>query len=159
MFDSTGGGIHPSAIVGHPPEHREWTPDQPTHEVELGGGVRIHAYVTVDAGMNEPTRIGARSWLMKHVHVGHDAQIGEDCELSPGVIVGGHVVIGDGVRVGIGAMFRPGVKVGNGARIGCGAIVVTDVPAREVWVGNPARYLREVRPGIDTPDLQTLTGA
>lgn len=141
-FSSYGGGIHHSAIIGGQPESREWRPEHGDAGVELGEAVRIHAFCTVDAGLREPTRVGDRSWLLAHTHVGHDAQIGEDCELSTGTIVGGHVVIGDGVKVGVNACFRPFVRVGDGARIGCGAVVVRDVPAGEVWAGNPAKCIK-----------------
>jgi acetyltransferase-like isoleucine patch superfamily enzyme len=79
---------------------------------------------------------------MKHVHVGHDAWIGDEVEMAPGTVIGGHVKVGHRVRMGIGVMVRPGVTIGEGARLGCGAVVVTDVPPGEVWVGNPARCLR-----------------
>lgn len=139
-----GGGIDQTAIIGHAPESREWTPNRVTSEPVLGDGVRIEAYVTVDAGLTGygGTYIGHRTWLMKGCHVGHNACIGDDCELAPHCVVGGHVRIGNGVRVGIGAMFKPFVKVGDGARIGMGAVVISDVPAGEVWAGNPARPLR-----------------
>src|SRR5436309_763593 len=108
-----GGGRDQTAIIGHAPESREWHPGDPAYAPEIDDTARIEAFVTVDAGLWAPTRIGARTWLMKHVHVGHDATIGDDCELAPGVVVGGHVEIGDNVRVGIGALFRPFVKVGR----------------------------------------------
>lgn len=78
---------------------------------------------------------------MAHVHVGHDAHIGEDCELSPGVVIGGLVRIADRVKLGINACVRPEITVGDDARIGAGAVVVKDVPAGETWVGVPAAKL------------------
>jgi acetyltransferase-like isoleucine patch superfamily enzyme len=51
-----------------------------------------------------------------------------------------------GARVGAGAVHCPGVEIGEEAFVGAGAVVVGDVPARVVVVGNPARILREVPP-------------
>jgi acetyltransferase-like isoleucine patch superfamily enzyme len=51
-----------------------------------------------------------------------------------------------GARVGAGAVLCPGVEIGEEAFVGAGAVVVGDVPARVVVVGNPARILREVPP-------------
>jgi acyl-[acyl carrier protein]--UDP-N-acetylglucosamine O-acyltransferase len=130
------------ACIGRPPEHREHRHATfQGHYPKIAESAVLEAFVTVDAGVHEPTRVGARSWLMKGVHIGHDAQIGEDCELAPHCSVGGHVEIGNRVRVGQGALFKPFVKVGDGARIGMGAVVVKDVPAGETWIGNPARKL------------------
>jgi acetyltransferase-like isoleucine patch superfamily enzyme len=49
-----------------------------------------------------------------------------------------------GARVGGGAVLCPGVEIGAEAFVGAGAVVVHDVPARAVVVGNPARVLRDV---------------
>ena len=141
MFCSYGGGIHPTAIIGDPPEGREWTPDSPTFPPVIDATARIEGYVTVDAGYERPTRIGARSWCLKHSHIGHDALIGEDVEIAPGAVICGLCEIGDGVHIGVNASILPGRKVGAGAKIGAGAVVTHDVPAGEVWIGNPARRL------------------
>lgn len=141
MESTYGGRVHGFAIIGSAPESREWKPGDRVFYPELGEGVRVEAFVTVDSGLRRRTEIGARTWLMKHVHVGHDAIIEADCELAPGVVIGGHVEIGSGVRIGVGAVVRPFITIGDGARIGCGAVVVKHVPAGEVWAGNPARSL------------------
>ena len=49
-----------------------------------------------------------------------------------------------GARVGGGAILCPGVEIGEEAFVGAGAVVVRDVPARMVVVGNPARPIRDV---------------
>ncbi len=137
-------GIHPAAVIGEYPESRDWVGDRSGntgHPPHIDPTARVEAFCTVDAGIKSFTEIGARSWLMKGCHVGHDAIIGDDCELAPHCSVGGHVTIGNGVRVGQGALFKPYVTVGDGARIGMGAVVIRDVPAGEVWAGNPAHKL------------------
>ena len=49
-----------------------------------------------------------------------------------------------GARIGGAAVLCPGVEIGEEAYVGAGAVVVRDVPARAVVVGNPARLIREV---------------
>jgi acetyltransferase-like isoleucine patch superfamily enzyme len=49
-----------------------------------------------------------------------------------------------GARIGGGAILCPGVEIGEEAYVGAGTVVVKDVPARALVVGNPARVLREV---------------
>lgn len=136
-------GVSELALVGGPPEHRDYRdPNQAVWWQPLvKQSALLEAFVTVDCGTGRHTRVGARTWLMKHVHIGHDAIVGDDCELSPGAVVCGWAVLGDGVRMGVNSCVRPFVNVGAGARIGMGAVVVKDVPAGEVWVGNPARKL------------------
>lgn len=140
-FTSHGGGIHHSAIIGQAPEHRDLKLGHHCYPVEIHHTARIEALVTIDAGMYRPTHVGARSWFMKQTHAGHDVIVGEDCEIAPGSVLGGSVELGDGVKVGINATILPFVKIGAGARIGAGAVVTKNVPAGEVWAGNPARQL------------------
>ena len=136
-----GGGVDQTAVIGHAPEMRTWTPGMLAYAPVLGKDVRIEAHVSIDAGVERPTMISARTWLMKKVHIGHDAFVGEDCEIAPGVVVGGYCVIGDNVKIGINACVRPYISVGEGARIGAGAVVVKHVPPGVTVVGNPARML------------------
>ena len=49
-----------------------------------------------------------------------------------------------GARIGGGAILCPGIEVGEEAFVGAGAVVIKDVPAGAVVVGNPARRIRDV---------------
>lgn len=150
-----GGGTDQTAVIGHAPESRGWAPGDPTYAPLIDPRARIEAYATVDAGLTRPTYVMQGAWLMKHVHVGHDAFVGPDVELSPGVVVCGHAHISKGVRIGVNACVLPFVYVATNARIGAGAVVTRDVPAGQTWVGNPAR---ELVSSPSTPANASLVG-
>lgn len=134
-------GIHPLASVGGAPESRGLSIGDAYYMPVIHPTVLVHAFCTIDGGLEQPTRIGANSFLMARVHVGHDCQIGSDCEFGAGVVLCGHVQIGNGARLGGNTWVKPRVKIGELAVIGGGSVVVKDVPAGETWVGNPARRL------------------
>lgn len=52
------------------------------------------------------------------------------------------VTIGSDVWIGAAAVILPGRTIGDGAIVGAGSVVTHDVPAGEVWAGNPARRIR-----------------
>ena len=53
-------------------------------------------------------------------------------------------VIEDGVSIGSSVTILCGITVGKNSMIGAGSIVLEDVPAGQLWVGNPARFVRNV---------------
>lgn len=52
------------------------------------------------------------------------------------------IVVKRGATIGAGSTILGGVTIGEGAMIGAGSVVTKDVPARELWFGNPARFVR-----------------
>lgn len=58
------------------------------------------------------------------------------------------VTIGNNVWIGGGAIVLPGVTIGDNTVVGSGAVVNRDLPADVVAVGNPARVVRSVEPGV-----------
>lgn len=53
-------------------------------------------------------------------------------------------VVKKGASIGANATILCGITIGENAMIGAGSVVTKDVPAGEVWVGNPAEYLRKI---------------
>lgn len=49
-----------------------------------------------------------------------------------------------GASIGAGSTIGCGITIGENAMIGMGSVVTKDVPAGEIWVGNPARFLKKV---------------
>ncbi|MDR7151626.1 maltose O-acetyltransferase [Hydrogenophaga palleronii] len=54
------------------------------------------------------------------------------------------VVIGDGAWLGGGAIVCPGVTIGENTVVGAGSVVVRDLPANVLAVGNPCRVVRQL---------------
>jgi acetyltransferase-like isoleucine patch superfamily enzyme len=56
-------------------------------------------------------------------------------------------------RIGANSTILPGVEIGENSMVGAGSVVVEDVPAGMVVVGNPARVIKAVE------DLRCTSGA
>ncbi len=103
-------------------------------ETEVGPELRlIHPQGIV---VNGQTRIGARVILRASTTIGNVMGADGVASASP--------VIGDDVELGANVVIVGPLHIGAGARVGAGAVVVKDVPAGGVAVGNPARLLETV---------------
>jgi UDP-2-acetamido-3-amino-2,3-dideoxy-glucuronate N-acetyltransferase len=47
--------------------------------------------------------------------------------------------------IGAGAIILGGITIGKNAMIGAGSVVTKNVPDNELWVGNPARFVRKIK--------------
>ena len=105
------------------------------------------------------TTVGARTRIQANAYVTAYSQLEEDVFIAPCVVTTNDNFMGRtegrlehmrgptirrGARIGGGAVLLPGIEVGEEAFVGAGAVVLRDVPARAVVVGNPARQIREV---------------
>lgn len=55
------------------------------------------------------------------------------------------VHIGNYVFIGTRSIICKGVAIGDHSIIAAGSVVVTDIPADEVWGGNPARFIKKLK--------------
>jgi maltose O-acetyltransferase len=90
------------------------------------------------------------------IEIGDDTQIGPGVQLltpthplEPGPRREGWesaepVTIGRNVWLGGGVVVCPGVTIGDDTVVGAGSIVVRDLPAGVLAVGNPARVVRSL---------------
>jgi acetyltransferase-like isoleucine patch superfamily enzyme len=49
-----------------------------------------------------------------------------------------------GASIGAGSVILGGITVGEKAMIGAGSLVVKDIPAGQLWMGSPAKYVRNI---------------
>jgi acetyltransferase-like isoleucine patch superfamily enzyme len=121
-----------------------------------------HQPVTLWIGADATLSIGNRSGLshatlvcLRKIEIGNDVLIGggarifdSDFHALPTAAAYGKAIatlpvkIEDYAFVGAHATILKGVTIGRGAVIGAAAVVTRDVPAYEVWAGNPARRIR-----------------
>jgi acetyltransferase-like isoleucine patch superfamily enzyme len=118
-------------------------------DVVIGRG----AFVENDVSVGERTKVQANAYLTAY------STLEEDVFIAPCVVTANDNFMGRterrhelrqgptirrGARIGAAAVLLPGIEIGEEAFVGAGAVVLHDVPARAVMVGNPARQIRDV---------------
>jgi acetyltransferase-like isoleucine patch superfamily enzyme len=99
-----------------------------------GGGIVFGDNVVVSAGVN----------ILTHDHQFNKANWRELDEVRPSE----PTVIENYVFLGINSIIMPTCKrIGKHSVIGAGAVVTKDVPDYEIWAGNPATKIGEVKHG------------
>lgn len=49
-----------------------------------------------------------------------------------------------GASIGAGSTILPGLTIGENAVVGAGSVVTKNIPSGEVWLGNPAKFVRKI---------------
>jgi UDP-2-acetamido-3-amino-2,3-dideoxy-glucuronate N-acetyltransferase len=53
-------------------------------------------------------------------------------------------IVEDAAAIGSSVTILCGVTIGAGATVGAGSVVTKNIPAGEIWAGNPAKFIRKV---------------
>lgn len=116
--------VHPTAYVAP--------------NVVLGPGTVIMPNASLSPG----TIFGKGALVMVNAIIGHNNVIGDHCHFAAQCCVGAYLTIGDGVHIGLNASIKENLIIGKNATLGMGAVLTKNVGENEIWVGNPAKFLR-----------------
>ncbi|MCX6671994.1 MAG: acyltransferase [Euryarchaeota archaeon] len=123
--------------------------------LKIGGGGIYHP--------NANLAIGDRCTIHNNfINVCEPVIIGNDVGLSPEASILTHgywlsvlegfpakfagVQIHDGAIIGYRSLIMMGVTIGKNAVVGAGSIVTSDLKENSIYAGNPARFIREIKP-------------
>ena len=106
--------------------------------VIIGCDVEIGANTCIDRGALSDTVIGDHTKINNLCHIAHNNVIGRNVTIAGCVNVSGSNIIDDDVWIAPHACIRGYLHLGKNCFIGMGAVVTKDVPAGEIWIGNPA---------------------
>lgn len=112
-------------------------------KVKIGKDVVLHNHVNIDRGVIGATVIGDGCKIDSFVHVAHNVQLGKGNTLAAHTIIEGSCIVGDYNAFGTSVIVQRKVKIGSNNIFGSGCVVTKDVGDNGVYVGNPARKLRD----------------
>ena len=119
---------------------------------ELLPGAVFATVIHPSAVICEEGSVGAGAFVAAGAIVGAGASVGDFAILNTRASLDHHSTLGDfasmaPAHIGMGAMVHHGVTIGAHAILGSLALANKDIPASEVWVGNPARPIKRRQEG------------
>ncbi len=123
-------------------------------DAKIGENCNICSYCFIEnkdaIGNNVTIKCGVQIWdgitIEDNVQIGTNVSFTNDkypCAKNPNWKLE-KTTIKKGASIGSGSTVGCGIPIGENAMIGMGSVVTKDVPAGEVWVGNPTRFLKKV---------------
>lgn len=157
--------IQSGAVLGGPPQHRDWR-DERTRLV-VGNGNRIGEGASLNLGSATGggiTSVGDDTFIMANAHVGHDCRIADGAVLANLAQLAGHVEVQRNAVLGGVVAVTQFVRIGAFAFVAAGAGVNKDILPFTVAEGHWARprTVNRVgleRAGVDAPTLRNIRRA
>jgi len=53
-------------------------------------------------------------------------------------------IVKKGASIGANATILAGITIGENSLIGAGSVVTKNIPENEIWIGNPAKFLKNI---------------
>lgn len=107
--------------------------------VIIGNNVEVGACNDVAQGTCGDTVLEDYVKLDALVHIGHEAHLGKNTEITAGAIIGGFVKMEEHSYLGINSSIRNRIQLGADCVIGMGAVVTKSVDEDTTMIGNPAK--------------------
>ena len=101
-----------------------------------------NCFILEDNTVQPFVRIGNNVTMWSGNHIGHHSRIEDHCFLASHIVVSGRVTIGESCFLGVNATLRDHVTIGEKCIIGAGALILGDVAAEGVYVGQATERSR-----------------
>jgi UDP-3-O-[3-hydroxymyristoyl] glucosamine N-acyltransferase len=111
--------------------------------VRVGNNVEICANTNIARGSLSDTIIGDGTKIDAMVQIAHNVVIGRNSEITTGTIIGGSTKIGDSCWTGLNSTLKDNIHLGDNVLVAAGAVVIKDVPDKDIVAGVPARSIKE----------------
>jgi UDP-2-acetamido-3-amino-2,3-dideoxy-glucuronate N-acetyltransferase len=118
----------------------------------IGNGCNICANVFIEndvvIGNMVTIKPGVQVWdgitIEDYVFIGPNVTFTNDLKPRSKVFSRSYpkTIVKHGASIGANATILPGITIGENAMIGAGSVVLLDVPANTLWVGNPAKQIK-----------------
>lgn len=143
--------IEGNSVIGSTGVMWVWDGDEKVYLEQLGNVIiedncRIGSLVVIVRGSaNESTIIDEGTCIAHGTLIGHGSYVGKHCHFANGIKLGGSSYVSDYNFLGCGVTLSPGVKLlDNDIIVGAGATVTKTVTKSGVYVGVPAKKIKEV---------------
>lgn len=129
-----------------------------------------YCVVLPNAQVGENCNVCSHCYIENDVKIGNNVTVKNGVQLWDGVTLEDNVFVGSnvtftndrfprsknnkwqlektivrrGASVGAGSTILCGVEIGENSMIGVGSVVTKNVPAGEIWKGNPAVFVRKI---------------
>lgn len=136
----------------------------------IGKNTSVWQFVVIlkDAAIGDNCNINCNVFVENDVKIGDNVTIKPGVQIWDGVILEDNVFVGPnvtftndlvprskqyptqfkktlvkkGASIGANATILAGITIGENALIGAGSVVTKDIPSNEIWIGNPAKFLK-----------------
>ena len=113
-----------------------------SYGVSMGDGCNIMTGTVLTSDI----KVGIGALLNLNCTIGHDTEVGDFVEMSPGVNISGHCKINDFANLGTNSTILPNLTIGKNVIIGAGSVVTKNIPDNSLAVGIPAKVIKELQP-------------
>jgi UDP-3-O-[3-hydroxymyristoyl] glucosamine N-acyltransferase len=116
--------------------------------VRIEDDVECGASVTIDRAANGETLVKRGCKFDDKVHIGHNAEVGENCMFSAFSGIAGSTKVGDWVLMGGHSGVADHLHVVSGTRIGAKTGVIENIELKGTYVGFPAEPAGDWKRGV-----------
>lgn len=139
--------------------------------IKIGEGTYIWQFVVIldKAEIGKNCNINCHCFVENEVKIGNNVTVKSGVYLWDGITIEDNVQIGpnvtftndkyprakkefvlektlikNGASIGAASTILGGITIGENAMIGAGSLVTKNVPANQLWYGNPAKFIRNL---------------